>query len=235
MRTLFLILLMVFTNINNIISGSSSNTDFSTSIVAEKKEEVKTITFTLELEAVEVFADVQPVQHLLDRVPLEQQAEFVNILREFATERNFDWRMCLLIMYQESSLDTKMEGIHLPSYVGIAMFGRDVRKQFGLTRSQVLNMNHVEQVKLAVRMWEMNEKNNGVTINSFLKLHLANFYPVWLKYADRNGILPAPDHVKAANSTLLSSNGEFTCQGLMGFFRRKVQRNQELKWFRNKI
>ena len=228
MRNVIIIMILVLLN-----SSFSNGTHRFETKENESPKEIPTIT----LDAVEVvyYSDVDSVQGLLELVPVEQRDSFVAILREFATERGFDWRVCLLVLYQESGLNPQMVGIELKSFVGIAMFGRSARKELGVTRSELLKMNHLQQVKLAVKMWEINERQKGVKVDGFLKLHLCNFYPVWLKYADRGGILPAPAKVKKANRALLSSNGEFTVNGLLGFYRNKVKTAPELAWFNGRI
>jgi hypothetical protein len=217
-----------------LINFSNSN-GINTKTLETKEPAVEIPTITLDTVEITAYTDVKPVENLLDKVPVEQRDSFVAVLREFATERGFDWRVCLLVLYQESGLNPQMEGLELKSFVGIAMFGSAARKELGVTRSELLKMNHLQQVKLAVKMWEMNERQKGVKVDGFLKLHLCNFYPIWLKYADRGGILPAPKKVKKANSALLSSNGEFTVNGLLGFYRNKVKNAPELAWFNGRI
>ncbi len=49
------------------------------------------------------------VKELLNRIPKEQQADFVEVLKCFADERGFDWRFCLLLMWGESNIQYKSE------------------------------------------------------------------------------------------------------------------------------
>jgi len=171
----------------------------------------------------------------MEYIPDSLEREFCQILRDFSEPRGFDWRIILLVLYQESALNPQRVGTHLKSYVGLAMFGSIARKELGVTRSQVLAMNHVEQAKLAVRMWQITEKQRKTQINGFLALHVANFYPAWLPHVKRGGVLPSNDNVKKCNYPLLMGNDEFTCKGLLTFYRNKIKREPNLKWFINKI
>ena len=223
MKNVFLIILLSLLNFNT--NGNSKT--------IEIKESVDMIEMTV--DTVNVYADVKPVQHLLDIVPEDEQYEFVEVLRDFASKRGFDWRLCLLVLYQESGLKTDMVGIYQPSFVGIAMFGYYARKELGVSRSEILKMNHIEQAKLAVSMWESNEKQRNTQIDGFLLLHVANFYPAWMPYAKKGGILPSTKKAKKQNKPLLMGQKEFTRDGLLNFYRKKVQSAPELSWFIGKV
>lgn len=221
MKKLILLLLLMCSNFTSVNSNYE---------VVESFE-----TFEITLDEFVVHGDVYDVQPLMEYVPDSLEREFCQILRDFSRSRKFDWRIILLVLYQESKLNPRSVGTHLKSYVGLAMFGSIARKELGVTRSEVLAMNHVEQAKLAIEMWKITERQRKTTIDGFLALHVANFYPAWLPHINKGGVLPSNDKVKKFNYPLLMGNDEFTCKGLLTFYKNKIKREPNLKFFRDKI
>ena len=169
------------------------------------------------------------VKEILCLINSSERKEFVNILKVFGNERNMDWRIPLLLLYQESHLRCNNQS---GSYVGIAMFGPDAFRALKTTRTAVLSMNAVEQLHLAIKMWKMSEKN-GKKISTFLDLLIINFVPAW--FGHNGAPYPYNESIYNANSAFVNAAGEITKESLLNFYRRKVQSEAALLYFHKLI
>jgi hypothetical protein len=180
-------------------------------------------------KVVSVETEHPEVRELLLLIPESERAEFVKIAKQFGVERNMDWRFLLLSFYQESGLrTTSVSGV----FMGLTMFGPDARRVLGVTTEQLLQMNHVQQLQLALRMWAITEQRSG-RMHEFIDLLIINFAPAWYKH--HGNPYPATQSIKAANSANVDANGNITKQSILSFFRRKVQRDPKLVYFIGKI
>lgn len=170
------------------------------------------------------------VESLLKNVPKQEKDGFINVLKEFSNKRGLDWRYTLLIMWGESGVNTKVVS---GSFVGLIQFGTDARRILGVTKEDLLNMSYTDQAKCAVKIWESNEKWKKIKIDNFIKLQLSTFMPTWVDL-DGNPY-PASDIIKEQNSAFVNSEGNITKNSILNFFRRKVNNQVELKYFRGKI
>jgi hypothetical protein len=170
------------------------------------------------------------VKALLDRVPKEQQADFVEVLKCFADERGFDWRFCLLLMWGESGINTKtLSG----GFVGLIQFGYHARIILNLSVEELLQKNFVEQAKFAVIIWEETERVLKTKIKDFQSLQIATFMPAWMNH--HGNPYPASDIVKTQNYPLCDANGQMTKESILNIYRKKTHLYEELKYFRNKF
>ena len=218
----FFIFMFIFLNLDNS-EGVNQTYEFTST---------STATIEVVTDTIEVVTDIEDVASILELVPDSIEVEFCNVLRDFANPRGFDWKLILLLMYNESLLNTTRVGNGgLTSYVGLIMFGTVAREGLGVTRDSVLQMNHVEQAKLAVKMWEKVEAwGSKYKIVDFLSLQLATFSPAWIPYRHQ-AILPADSLTKAYNPTLVDSQGNITPTMVLSHYKKKVFSNKNLKYF----
>lgn len=172
----------------------------------------------------------EDVKELLCKVPDKQREEFVNVLKSFGDARNLDWKFCLLIMWGESHIDTKAVG---GNFVGLIMFGTHARAYLKVSKEQLLQMNHVEQAKAAVVIWEANEKAAKTKIDCFQKLQMATFLPGLMGHPGNP--YPVSAAIRSQNSALCDSNGQLTRESILNIFRKKINLYEELRYFRGKI
>lgn len=170
------------------------------------------------------------VKELLDRVPKEQQADFVKVLKDFADARGFDWRFCLLLMWGESGISTTVSS---GGFVGLIQFGYHARIILKLSIEELVQKNHVEQAKFAVILWEKTEDVLKTKIKDFQNLQMATFMPALLNH--HGNPYPASDIVKAQNYPLCDANGQLTKASILNIYRKKVFAIEELAYFRNKF
>jgi len=171
------------------------------------------------------------VKTLLCKVPDGQRDEFVRLLKTFADERGFDWRFCLLVMFNESGLNPKtISG----NYMGLVMFGNSARKILGVSKQELYEMNYVEQTKAAIKIWESSEKMMRTTIDGYFSLVMCNFLPAYMNY-HHNSPLPVSEQIKKQNYPLLNKQGELTKESILNFSRKRVNLYKELKYFRGKF
>jgi len=171
------------------------------------------------------------IKELLMRVPEEQREAFVEVLKAFGEKRGFDWRFTLLLMYNESRLNTQARG---GSYVGLIMFGKEVRAIFKLSVQDILNMNHVQQAELAVKVWERNESmGEKYHIKDFITLQLATFMPAWIPH--HGNPYPASALVKKSNYPFVGKNGHISKESLLNFYRNHAASHKELNYFIGKF
>lgn len=191
-----------------------------------KRIEFKTDTF-INQSIEEKYSEVK---ELLLRVPKEQRDSFVIVLKDFADERNFDWRFCLLLMWGESGINTTEAS---GSFVGLIMFGYHARIVLNLTKEELLRKNFIEQAKYAVVIWEANEKMMKTKIKDFQSLQIATFVPAWMNH--HGNPYPASDIIKKQNYPLCDSNGNITRESILNVYRRRCHLYDELTYFRNKF
>lgn len=170
------------------------------------------------------------VKELLNRVPKEQQVDFVKVLKDFADARGFDWRFCLLLMWGESGISTTVTA---NGFAGLIMFGYHARIVLNLSIEELVQKNHIEQAKFAVIIWEKTENILKTKIKDFQSLQMATFVPAWLNH--HGNPYPASDIIKAQNYPLCDSNGNMTKESVLNAYRRKVFVIEELAYFRNKF
>lgn len=170
------------------------------------------------------------VKALLDRVPKEQQTDFVKVLKDFADARGFDWRFCLLLMWGESGINTKTVS---GGFVGLIQFGHHARIILNLSIEELLQKNFVEQAKFAVIIWEKTENILKTKIKDFQSLQIATFMPAWMNH--HGNPYPASDIVKTQNYPLCDANGQMTKESILNIYRKKTHLYEELKYFRNKF
>lgn len=170
------------------------------------------------------------VKELLDRVPKEQQADFVKVLKDFADARGFDWRFCLLLMYGESGISTTVIS---NGFVGLIQFGYHARNLLKVSKEELIQKNFVEQAKFAVIIWEETERVLKTKIKDFQSLQIATFMPAWMNH--HGNPYPASDIVKTQNYPLCDANGQMTKESILNIYRKKTHLYEELKYFRNKF
>ena len=170
------------------------------------------------------------VKALLDRVPKEQQADFVEVLKCFADERGFDWRFCLLLMWGESNISTTAAS---GGFAGLIMFGYQARNLLKVSKEELIQKNFVEQAKFAVIIWEETERVLKTKIKDFQSLQIATFMPAWMNH--HGNPYPASDIVKTQNYPLCDANGQMTKESILNIYRKKTHLYEELKYFRNKF
>lgn len=170
------------------------------------------------------------VKKLLCKVPDAQRREFVEVLEAFASERGFDWRFCLLLMWGESNINTKAS---TGSFAGLIMFGPDARRMLGVTKTELLQMNYVQQAKAAVKIWEANERMTRVKIHDFLSLQLSTFMPAWVSH--HGNPYPASEIIKKQNFPMCNEDWEITRESILAIYRKKAHLYEELKYFRGKF
>ena len=170
------------------------------------------------------------VKELLCKVPDDQREEFVKVLKSFGDARELDWKFCLLIMWGESRMDPKADG---GGFAGLIMFGYHARKLLNVSKEELLQMNHVEQAKAAVKVWEANEKFSGVKLNSFIRLEMSTFLPAFLSHSGNP--YPASEIIRTQNYPLCDASGQLTKESILNFVRKKINYNEELKYFRGRI
>lgn len=170
------------------------------------------------------------IKGLLNRIPKEQQADFVEVIKTFADERGFDWRFILLLMWGESNISTTVVS---GGFVGLIQFGYHARLYLKLSIEELLKKNFVEQAKCAVLVWEANEIMMRTKIKDFQSLQMATFVPAWLNH--HGNPYPASEIIKAQNYPMCNSNGEITKESILNIYRKKVSIIEELKYFRNKF
>jgi hypothetical protein len=175
-------------------------------------------------------SELSEVIHLLSKVPKNQLEEFVGVLQNFAAPRNFDWRLCLLIMHNESRINTKEKA---GSFGGLIMFDTDARRMLKASFEELLSMSYVAQAKAAVILWEAAEKMTGTKITSFIELQVSTFMPIWLK--SEGNPFPASEQIKKQNFPFVGANGEISKESLLKFYRKKVAADASLKFFLGKI
>lgn len=170
------------------------------------------------------------VKELLDRVPKEQRNDFVKVLKDFADERNFDWRFCLLLMWGESGINTTASA---GGFVGLIMFGYHARLFLNISKEELLQKNFVEQAEFAVLLWRETERITRTKIKDFQSLQMATFVPAWLNH--HGNPYPASDIIKKQNYPMCDANGNITKESVLNAYRRKVNIYEELIYFRNKF
>lgn len=170
------------------------------------------------------------VKELLNRVPKEQQADFVEVLKCFADERGFDWRFCLLLMWGESNISTTAAS---GGFAGLIMFGYQARNLLKVSKEELIQKNFVEQAKFAVIIWEETEKVLKTKIKDFQSLQIATFMPAWMNH--HGNPYPASNIVKTQNYPLCDANGQMTKESILNIYRKKTHLYEELKYFRNKF
>lgn len=170
------------------------------------------------------------VQKLLDRVPKEQQADFVQVLKCFADDRGFDWRFCLLLMWGESNISTTAAS---GGFVGLIQFGYHARLFLKISAEELLKKNFVEQAKYAVMIWEGNENMMKTKIKDFQSLQMSTFVPAWMNH--HGNPYPASASIKTQNYPLCNANGNMTRESVLNAYRKKVNIYEELAYFRNKF
>jgi hypothetical protein len=170
------------------------------------------------------------VKELLDRVPKEQRDSFVIVLKDFADERNFDWRFCLLLMWGESHISTTVSS---RSFAGLIMFGIDARKILKISKEELLQKNFIKQAEFAVIIWNAVEKMMKTKIKDFQSLQIATFVPAWMNH--HGNPYPASDIIKTQNYPLCNANGQMTKQSILNIYRKKTYMYEELKYFRDKF
>ena len=181
----------------------------------------------LELPAEKIYPEVKA---LLNRVPKEQQTDFVKVLKDFADARGFDWRFCLLLMWGESDINpTASAG----GFAGLIMFGYQARNLLKISKEELLQKNHVEQAKFAVIIWEETERVLKTKIKDFQSLQIATFMPAWVNH--HGNPYPASDIVKTQNYPLCDANGQMTKESILNIYRRKAAIIEDLAYFRNKF
>ena len=190
---------------------------------------------TKEIEIVSEKQDSTQIPNiLLDLIPDKQFDEFSKVLRDFAEPRGFDWELILLLMYCESGLNPQQEGIYLKSYCGLIMFGKEARKHLKISKKKLLKMNFVEQAKLAVKLWESIESwGESYKIKDFSTLQLATFCPAWIPFDGKP--YPATKDIKKYNKPFVGYDGYITKESILDFFRRKIEREPNLAYYRGKI
>lgn len=175
--------------------------------------------------------DTLEISHLLNRIPSNLKDDFIDTIYDFAQDRCIDWRLVILIMYNESGLNPK---ISVRSFSGLIMFGNDARNNLKITNDSLLKMNHVQQAKLAIEHWESIEKwGPKYKIKDFLSLQLATFNPGWIPM--KGDPYPSDSLVKKQNYPLLDTSGEITRNSLLDFYKNKIKNNKELKFYHEKI
>jgi hypothetical protein len=186
----------------------------------------------LPLEPIKIPTEIKylQVKQLLSKVPKNELEEFVNILKEFADKRNFDWRVCLLVMWNESIVNTKAVS---GNYAGLIMFGKEARKILGVSKEQLLSMNFIEQAKAAVIIWEGSERMMKTKIKDFSDLQMATFVPAWMNHPGNP--YPSNEAIKAGNWPFCGKDGEISKESILNFYRKKINLYEELKYFRGKI
>jgi len=170
------------------------------------------------------------VKELLNRIPKEQQADFVEVLKCFADERGFDWRFCLLLMWGESNISTTAAS---GGFAGLIMFGYQARNLLKVSKEELIQKNFVEQAKFAVIIWEETEKVLKTKIKDFQSLQIATFMPAWMNH--HGNPYPASNIVKTQNYPLCDANGQMTKESILNIYRKKTHLYEELKYFRNKF
>ena len=170
------------------------------------------------------------VKELLCRIPDDQREEFVKVLKSFGDARGLDWKFCLLIMWGESRIDPKADG---GGFAGLIMFGYHARQLLNVSKEQLLQMNHVEQAKAAVTIWEANEKFSGVKLNSFIRLEMSTFLPAFINHPGNP--YPVSEIIRTQNYPLCDASGQLTKESILNFVRKKINYNEELRYFRGKI
>lgn len=181
----------------------------------------------VEIPAEKIYPEVK---ELLYRIPKEQRNDFVEVLKNFADARGFDWRFCLLLMWGESNISTTASA---GSFAGLIMFGYQARNLLKVSKEELLQKNFVEQAKFAVIIWEETERVLKTKIKDFQSLQIATFMPAWMNH--HGNPYPASDIVKTQNYPLCDSNGQMTKQSILNIYRRKAAIIEDLAYFRNKF
>ena len=186
----------------------------------------------LPLEPIKIPTEIKylQVKQLLSKVPKNEQEEFVKVLKEFADSRNFDWRFCLLVMWNESGVNTKAVS---GNYAGLIMFGKEALRVLKITKEELLSMNFIEQAKAAVIIWEESERMMKTKIKNFSDLQMATFVPAWLNHPGNP--YPSNAAIKAGNWPFCGKDGEISKESILNFYRKKINTYEELKYFRGKI
>lgn len=193
----------------------------------QSKHEVRLSIKHEKTKEVIIYPELEP---MLIKIPEAEKTEFLETLIEFGNKRSFDWKLVVLLLYQESGIDkNKVAG----QYVGIAMFGNIAQKVLGVTASEILKMSHVEQLRLAIKMWEISEKKKNAYICEFIDLQIANFAPAWFKHPGLP--YPANEDIKKANPKVVDEDGNVTKNSILAFYRNKIAKDASLKYFINKI
>lgn len=181
-------------------------------------------------EPIPIEIEHSDVKELLCKVPDDEREEFVKVLKAFGDARNLDWKYCLLIMWGESHIDTKAIG---GDFVGLIMFGYHARQHLNVSKEELLQMNHVEQAKAAIKIWEANEKFSGVKLNSFIRLEMSTFLPAFIGHPGNP--YPASEIIRSQNYPLCDASGQLTQESILSFVRKKIYYQEELKYFRGRI
>ena len=169
------------------------------------------------------------VKELLILIPQQQRDSFVSISQRFAKRRGLDWRFLLYVFYQESGIQPTLRS---GNYAGICQFGSVAREMLGVSMKELLSMNHVQQLRLAIRMWKMSENWRGM-IHTPLDLVLLNFAPAWVGH--KGNPYPASQLIINSNPAVVDNNGQITKHSILKFIRRKVARDENLAYFVGKI
>ena len=170
------------------------------------------------------------VENILSKVPKNELEDFISVLKDFAEPRGFDWHLILLVMHNESQVNTKEKS---GGFGGLIMFGSDARRILKVSMEQLLKMSYIEQAKAAVIIWESAEKMTGIKIDGFEKLQISIFVPYWLK---SDGCpYPATASVKQQNNPFCGADGNISKESILSFYRKKVAANGSLKYFLGKI
>lgn len=170
------------------------------------------------------------VKELLCKVPDDEREAFVKVLKSFGDARGLDWKYCLLIMWGESHIDTKADA---GGFAGLIMFGYHARELLKVSKEELLNMSYVEQAKAAVTIWEANEKFSGVKLNSFIRLEMSTFLPAFINHPGNP--YPASEIIRSQNYPLCDASGQLTQESILNFVRKKINYQEELKYFRGRI
>lgn len=170
------------------------------------------------------------VKELLCKVPDDEREAFVKVLKSFGDARGLDWKYCLLIMWGESHIDTRAVS---GGFMGLIMFGDHARVILKVSKEQMLNMSYVEQAKAAVTIWEANEKFSGVKLDSFIRLEMSTFLPAFINHPGNP--YPASEIIRIQNYPLCDASGQLTKESILNFVRKKVNYQEELKYFRGRI
>jgi hypothetical protein len=138
-------------------------------------------------------------------------------------------------MYNESGINPQLIGKYQPDYCGLIMFGSLARKELNISKDSLLSMNHLQQAKLAVRMWQIVESwGSSYKIKDFLSLQLATFSPAWIPYKNSNEF-PADSITKAQNKPLQNAEGKITPNSVLYHYRKKAKQEKALSFFVGKI
>lgn len=198
-----------------------NNIDIAPTAIAYQKEQVCPVATS---------QDEHPeVSDLLKLIPNDQRDSFVIELKKFAGKRNFDWRLMLLLMYNESGINPQKES---GQYVGLIMFGNVAREELGISRKTLVSATHLEQVRYAVQMWEKIEQwGSNYRIRDFTTLFWSTCYPAFVAHSG-NPYMASEEELKMFHF-FKSEDGLIHKKGVIHWYTEKAKSEKILSVFIN--